>query len=114
MRILPHNQVIGWHPTDLRLPIALTIRSEDLAAELIREVDAAAHSAAIKPVDWPKIRATAEGLAWAEADSADVEEVEVAGEAAVAAEVVAEAAAADDASWRFVSLPRILRNRNSL
>ena len=74
---------------DLRLPIALTIRSEDLAAELIREVDAAAHSAAIKPVDWPKIRATAEGLAWAEADSADVEEVvEVAGEAAVAAEVV--------------------------
>ena len=64
---------------DPRLPIAPTIRSEDLAAELIREVDATAHSVAIKPVDWPKIRATAEGLAWAEADSADVEEVEVAG-----------------------------------
>ena len=82
--------------------------------EPMREADARAHSVAIKLVDLLKTRATGEGLAWAEADSAaGVVEGAVAGAAVVVAaeEAVAEG---DDASWRFGPLLRILRNRNVL
>ena len=83
------------------------------------------HSVAINPVEELKPRATGEGPAWAEADSAAAAEAaavagaavvaaaEVVEEAAVVAEAAAEAVG-DDASWRFGPLPRILRNRNVL
>ena len=83
-----------------------------------------AHLVAINLEDELKLRATGEGLAWAEADRAGeagsvaaVAAAEVVEEAvADAAAVVADAAeaAGDDASWRFGPLPRILRNRNVL
>ena len=84
-----------------------------------------AHLVAINLEDELKLRATGEGLAWAEADpvgeadlvaavaAAEVVEAAVADVAAVA-DAAADAAAADDASWRFGPLPRILRNRNVL
>jgi hypothetical protein len=81
-----------------------------LAAELMRQADAKAHSVAINPADLPKTRATGEGLAWAEADLAAAGEAGSVARAAVvvvAAEAVEEAvadaaeAAGDDASWRF-------------
>jgi hypothetical protein len=81
-----------------------------LAAELMREADARAHSVAINPVGLLKTRATGEGLAWAEADLAAAGEAGSVARAAVvvvAAEAVEEAvadaaeAAVDDASWRF-------------
>jgi hypothetical protein len=89
-------------------------------AERIREADAMVHLVAINLEDELKPRATAEGPASAEADSAAVA-VEVVAEAAVVAEVVEAAVAVvaaeavgDDASWRFGPLPRILRDRNVL
>jgi hypothetical protein len=101
------SQRIGWHLIDPRLRIAPTMRRADLVAERIREADAMVHLVAINPVDLRKTRATGAGPALAEA----VAEVDsVAGEVAVAAEVVeeaavdvAEAAAGDDASWRLTS-----------
>jgi len=97
-------------------------------AERIREADAMAHLVAINLEDELKLRATVEGLAWAEADlaaageagsvaavaAAEVVEEAVADAAAVAADAAVADAAADDASWRFGPLPRILRNRNVL
>ena len=71
----------------------------------MRQADAKAHSVAINPVGLLKTRATAEGLAWAEVDSAAAEEEAVAGAVVVAAEVAEEAVAdaaeavGDDASW---------------
>jgi hypothetical protein len=119
------SQPIGWRLTDPQPQTEPTIRREDLAAELTPEADAREHSAAIKPVDLLKTRATGEGLAWAEADLAGaaavaaaevVEEVAVVVEAEAAEEAVADAAeaAGDDASWRFGPLLRILRNQNVL
>ncbi len=102
MRMRQHSQPIGWQPTDPQLRIAPTIRSEDLATDLMLEVDATAHSVAINPVEELKPRATGGDPVSAEAGSAGAVEV-----VAAAAEVVVEAAAAvaaavdDDASWRF-------------
>ena len=86
-------------------------------AERIREAEAMAHLVAINLEDELKLRATGEGLAWAEADPAgEAGSVAAVAAAEVVEEAVADAAeaAGDDASWRFGPLPRILRNRNVL
>ena len=78
-------------------------------AARIREADAMVHLAAINLEDELKPRATAEGLAWAAADSVAAAE-EAAAEVAVVAEVVEAAVAVvvaevadDDASWAIGS-----------
>ena len=72
------------------------------------------HLVDISPVDSPKTRATEGGPASAEAGSV-VGAVVVAAAGVVEGAVdAAEAAAGDDASWRFGSLPRILCNRSRL
>src|ERR1700746_379521 len=110
------RQLIGWRLTPPQLRIAATVRCEDLATDLMRGVDATAHSVAINPVGLPKTLATEAGPAWAEAGSAAAGGGGSVAAAAVAvvAEVVEEAVAgvaeavADGASWRFGPIWRIL------
>ncbi len=103
MRMRQHSQPIGWQPTVPQLRIAPTIRSEDLATDLMLEVDATAHSVVINPVEELKPRATGGDRVSAEAGSAGaVEVVAAAAEVVVEEEAAAVAAAVDDdASWRF-------------